>query len=186
MKYSQIVDIISGGTPNTSVSAYWNGDIPWLSVVDFSNEEKYVSHTQKTITIKGLKNSNTKLLQKGDIIISARGTVGAMAMLTRPMTFNQSCFGIRAKKDIVDSEYLFYLTKYKINELQIKSKVGSVFKSINLDTFNWVTVDLPDLPTQKRIASVLSNIDRKIALNRAMNEELDAMARLSCPEISRQ
>ena len=92
---SSIIDIISGGTPKTDVKHYWeNGTIGWLSVTDFNNDLRYVYSTEKQITEEGLKNSNTKLLKKGDIIISARGTVGALAQIGSPMCFNQSCFGL--------------------------------------------------------------------------------------------
>ena len=83
-KYVSIIDcieLIGGGTPKTSVAEYWNGDIPWLSVKDFNDDQRYVYATEKYITEAGLNNSSTKLLQKDDIIISARGTVGEMAMI---------------------------------------------------------------------------------------------------------
>src|SRR6478736_4132675 len=103
VKLSSIIDIISGGTPQTSVNEYWeNGTIGWLSVTDFNNDLRYVYVTEKKITEEGMKNSNTKLLNKGDIIISARGTVGALAQIGTPLCFNQSCFGLRGKKGIVD------------------------------------------------------------------------------------
>src|SRR5690606_34157456 len=108
---SSIIDIISGGTPKTSVSEYWNGEIGWLSVKDFNNDNRFVYSTEKTITEKGVKESNTKFLNRGDIIISARGTVGALAQIGKPMCFNQSCFGIRGKKDLVTNDYLFYALK---------------------------------------------------------------------------
>jgi type I restriction enzyme S subunit len=76
------------GTPKTSNSVYWNGEIPWLSVADFNTGMKYVSFTEKTISEKGLNESSTKLFKAGDIIISARGTVGVVAVLNKPMAFN--------------------------------------------------------------------------------------------------
>ena len=75
-KLSEIMDLIGGGTPKTSNPDYWNGDIPWLSVKDFGNDNRYVYETEKHITQLCLMNSSTKLLDKGDIIISARGTGG--------------------------------------------------------------------------------------------------------------
>ena len=102
MKYklSEVMDVIGGGTPKTSKPEYWNGDIPWLSVKDFNNDYRYVYRTEKSITKEGLENSTTKLLDKGDMIISARGTVGEVASVPYPMAFNQSCYGLRAKSDI--------------------------------------------------------------------------------------
>lgn len=87
MKYklSELMDIIGGGTPKTSIAEYWNGNIPWLSVKDFNNNCRYVYETEKSITKEGLKNSSTKLLDKGDMIISARGTVGEIASIPYPM-----------------------------------------------------------------------------------------------------
>ena len=77
---ADIIDLIGGGTPKTSVSEYWDGDIPWLSVKDFNNDNRYVYTTEKSITQTGLDNSSTKMLVHDDIIISARGTVGEMMM----------------------------------------------------------------------------------------------------------
>ena len=108
MKYklSEVMDVIGGGTPKTSKPEYWNGDIPWLSVKDFNNDYRYVYRTEKSITKEGLENSTTKLLDKGDMIISARGTVGEVASVPYPMAFNQSCYGLRAKSDSVVYEAL--------------------------------------------------------------------------------
>ena len=131
MKYklSQLMAIIGGGTPKTTNSEYWGGTIPWLSVKDFNNDKRYVYTTEKTITEKGLFNSSTTLLQKNDIIISARGTVGEMASIPFPMAFNQSCYGLRANESIIDTDYLYYLVKLKVVELKHNSH-GSVFDTI--------------------------------------------------------
>ncbi|GAB3197082.1 restriction endonuclease S subunit [Pontibacter aydingkolensis] len=99
-KFSELVNIIGGGTPKTSVSEYWGGHIPWLSVVDFGGDRKTVYTTEKSITEKGLNESSTKLLNKGQLIISARGTVGEIAVLGTDMAFNQSCYGLDAKPEI--------------------------------------------------------------------------------------
>lgn len=127
-----IVELIGGGTPKTSKAEYWGGNINWLSVKDFNNENRYVYSTEKTITEEGLNNSSTKLLKKDDIIISARGTVGELAMITFPMAFNQSCYGIRAKEGI-DSIFLYYLIKNSVRKLKAITH-GSVFDTITRDT----------------------------------------------------
>ena len=111
MKLSEIMDISVGGTPDTKNNDYWNGSIPWLSVKDFNSCSRYVYTTEKSITQEGLINSATKLLEKDDLIISARGTVGSLAMIPFPMAYNQSCYGLRAKKEFVSPSYLFYLLK---------------------------------------------------------------------------
>lgn len=174
---SSIIDIISGGTPKTSVPEYWNGDIGWLSVTDFNNDNRFVYETEKTITERGVKESNTKFLQIGDIIISARGTVGALAQIGKPMCFNQSCFGIRGKKDKVANDYLFYALRNYVKNI-VKRSQGSVFDTINLASFDLMELNIHTaLPTQKSIAKVLSDLDTKIELNNKINRELEAMAK---------
>ena len=173
MKYrlSDIMQLIGGGTPKTSVPEYWNGNIPWLSVKDFNNDCRHVYSTEKNITQLGLENSSTKLLQKGDVIISARGTVGEIATIPFPMAFNQSCYGLRAKKEIVTEDYLYYLIKHNVYILK-KNTHGSVFDTITRDTFDTIEVDIPDIEAQDKIASILSNIDSKIELNNRINKNL--------------
>ena len=173
-KYTDLCTLIGGGTPKTSEPSYWGGDIPWLSVKDFGNDEKYVYSTEKTITEAGLNNSSTKLLRRDDIIISARGTIGAIAMLASEMAFNQSCFGIRSN-DIVEQHYLYYLTKTKISELQ-KNSHGSVFDTITRDTFAKIDCVIPSKKIQRQIASILSSLDDKIEVNRKINENLEQQA----------
>ena len=173
-KYTDLCTLIGGGTPKTSESSYWGGDIPWLSVKDFGNDGKYVYSTEKTITETGLNNSSTKLLKKDDIIISARGTIGAIAMLSSEMAFNQSCFGIRSN-ELVDQHYLYYLTKTKIAELQ-KNSHGSVFDTITRETFAKLDCQIPPIELQKVIASILSALDDKIEVNRRINDNLEQQA----------
>jgi type I restriction enzyme S subunit len=173
-KLSEVIQIIGGGTPKTSIPEFWNGSIPWLSVKDFQGEQKFVFQTEKTITEEGLKKSSTKILPKGAIIISARGTVGELAVLEKEMTFNQSCYGILPNNK-TDNNYLYYLLKQKIRELQGLS-YGSVFDTITTKTFDGLDVYLPPLPEQTQIANILSAIDDKIENNLAINKTLEDMA----------
>lgn len=174
-KLSEVMELIGGGTPKTTISEYWNGSIPWLSVKDFNNDFRYVYSTEKTITELGLQNSSTKLLQKGDVIISARGTVGEIATIPYPMAFNQSCYGLRAKKDIVTSDFLYYLIKHNVSVLK-RNTHGSVFDTITRDTFENIEVDIPSIEAQNQIAGILSAIDDKIALNSSINCNLEQQA----------
>ena len=170
-----VIQLIGGGTPKTSVPEYWNGDIPWLSVVDFNHGRKYVSKTEKSITQKGLENSSTKYLRKGDLIISARGTVGALAVLSKDMTFNQSCYGVKGISNITLTEYVYYLLKNTVRELSQISH-GGVFDTITRATFDDIEINLPPLPAQKAIADILSALDDKIDLLHRQNHTLEQMA----------
>ena len=168
------IELIGGGTPKTTVPEYWNGNIPWLSVKDFNNDKRYVYSTEKHISQSGFENSPTKMLHKDDIIISARGTVGEIAMIPFDMAFNQSCYGIRVSRGI-DKPFLYYLLKNCISQLK-RMTHGSVFDTITRDTFANIEVDIPDAETQKRISSVLADIDNKIEVNDAINDNLQQQA----------
>jgi len=171
----EVITLVGGGTPKTTVKSYWNGDIPWLSVVDFNNDNRWVSCTEKSITNEGLNNSSTKLLNKGDLIISARGTVGALAQLKSQMAFNQSCYGIQERDGISDINFLFYLVTFSL--LKIGRNVhGAVFDTITRQTFDNISCELPPLPEQKAIADMLSSFDEKIELLREQNKTLETLA----------
>ena len=170
-----IVELVGGGTPKTSKAEYWGGNINWLSVKDFNNENRYVYSTEKTITEEGLNNSSTKLLRKDDIIISARGTVGELAMIPFPMAFNQSCYGIRAKGGI-NSTFLYYLIKHSVRKLKAMTH-GSVFDTITRDTFANIEVAIPDIETQQRVAKMLADIDDKVENNQRINNNLELQAK---------
>ena len=173
-KLGKQCEFILGGTPKISNQEYWNGSIPWVSVVDFK-DNKYVSSTEKTITSKGLNESNTKLLKVNDIIMSARGTVGKIVVCKIPVTFNQSCYALRSNSENLNQEYLYYLMKYKVNELR-KKAIGGVFDTIVKDTLNDLDISLPSIDYQKKITSVLTNYDKIIENNTKRIEILEEMA----------
>ncbi|OPH34401.1 restriction endonuclease subunit S [Moraxella lacunata] len=174
-KLSDVIEIIGGGTPKRSEERYWNGDIDWLSVADFNNDFRFVTNSSEKITELGLKNSSTKLLQKGQLIISARGTVGCLAQLAKPMAFNQSCYGLNGIKDIIDNDFLYYFLKHNIGILKSKTH-GSVFDTITRDTFEHIEINFPNLDKQKEIAEILGDFDKKIQLNTQTNQTLEAIA----------
>ncbi|HEK2012432.1 restriction endonuclease subunit S [Proteus mirabilis] len=130
-----LIELIGGGTPKTSESSYWGGDIPWFSVVDAPNDsDVFVMDTEKKITELGIQNSSAKILKVGTTIISARGTVGKCALVAKPMAINQSCYGIVGKNGIHDY-FTYYLIRHSVSHLQQRSH-GSVFSTITRDTFN--------------------------------------------------
>lgn len=169
-----IVEIVGWWTPKTSEPQYWNWNIPWLSVVDFNNDNRRVYYTEKTITEEGLKNSSTKILNEWDLIISARWTVWALAQLKRDMAFNQSCYGIKQLDGVSDKNFLFYLLKNSISFLS-RNVHWAVFDTITRETFDIIPIHLPPLPEQQAIAAVLSSFDDKIELLRAENQTLEQM-----------
>jgi restriction endonuclease S subunit len=139
--FTDAVNVIGGGTPKTSIPEYWGGDIPWFSVVDApSGTDTFVVDTEKHITEAGLKNCSTKLLPAGTTIISARGTVGRLALVGRCMAMNQSCYGLRSKAG--DAYFTYFTTCRLVDSLKQRSH-GSVFDTITRETLASVSVVHP-------------------------------------------
>lgn len=172
---AEVSEIIGGGTPKTTNSDYWNGNIPWLSVVDFNDDNRWVYKTEKSITDKGLQESSTKVLKAGQLIISARGTVGALAQLSKDMAFNQSCYGLNAKDGYALNDYLYYAVKNAVSDIK-RNTHGAVFDTITRDTLDHIKIPVPSVAEQKEIAAVLSSVDQRIELNHQMNEVLEETA----------
>lgn len=153
----EVADILGGGTPDTKVAEYWNGNIPWLAVADFRDKPRYAESAEKFITEAGLNNSNTQILDAGDLIISARGTVGEVAQLAKPMAFNQSCYGLRGKKNI-DNGYLLFALRMLADQMKARSS-GATFGSITTRTLKTLLIPLPPLLVQRRIVKEIEAVE---------------------------
>jgi len=140
--FTDNVDVFGGGTPKTSTPEYWGGRIPWFSVVDTPAEgEIFVISTEKTLTQEGINNSSTRVLPVGTTIITARGTVGNIALVGIPMAMNQSCYGLhdlRGNKGY----FLYFFTKSIVETLKQRTH-GSVFNTITRDTLKSMRVVSP-------------------------------------------
>jgi type I restriction enzyme S subunit len=174
---SNYVEILLGGTPATNRPEFWDGIIPWVSIVDFTDSKK-IFITEKTITEEGLNLSNTKLLHEGNLIVSARGTVGKIAVCGTRMAFNQSCYALITKDSkTLSQNYLFYLLQEKIKYLK-QMAVGGVFNTIIKSTLEKIPVELPGIDAQENVADILSVYDDLIDTNHHSIQLLKESARL--------
>lgn len=123
-----ICEIKVGGTPSKSNSSYWdNGSIPFFGPTDVS-DNIYQLDTIDHITHEGLTHCASSLFQIGDVILTARGSIGKMVIVGEPMAMNQSCYALEPK--FPNTPYLYFLSKELIEWLKAKGS-GSVFKSFN-------------------------------------------------------
>ncbi|MDR2455127.1 MAG: restriction endonuclease subunit S [Deltaproteobacteria bacterium] len=173
----ELVDFVTGGTPRTGRMAYWGGDIPWVTATDLTSGKKSLSATARSLTQEGLWSMYGRTVPPGTVIISSRGTVGLLAVAAKDMAINQSCYGLIAKPNKLDQNFLYYLMKMVVNDLSLISH-GSIFESISKKTFKEVTAPVPPLDVQKRIAALLSGFDEKIEILSDQNITLEALAAL--------
>jgi type I restriction enzyme S subunit len=173
--------VIGGGTPKTSVPEYWGGDIPWFSVVDApSTADVFVVDTEKYITEAGLNGSSTKLLPAGTTIISARGTVGRLALTGRPMAMNQSCYGLRGK---AGDQYFTYFSTTRLVE-QLKQRAhGSVFDTITQETFAGVSLCCPPSEVIKVFEQVVDPLLMRIRENLMQSNSLASIRDALLPRL---
>ncbi|MCY3537070.1 MAG: restriction endonuclease subunit S [Cyanobacteria bacterium MAG IRC4_bin_6] len=173
---SAVATVTIGGTPSRKISEYWHGSISWATAKDVANAgSRYLHETQESITDVGLENSSAKVIPKGTIVITSRGTVGALVQLGKEMAFNQTCYAIQPG-DGIDNDFLYYAligTRPLLSSLTY----GTIFQTITTKSFSEWRIPLPPLPEQKAIAHILGILDDKIELNRQMNETLEAMAK---------
>ena len=165
--------VTSGGTPSTKHDEYYGGDIPWLRTqeVNFGN----IYSTEKTITEAGLKNSSAKLIPKNSVIIAMYGaTAGKSAINKIPLTTNQACCNLIIDNKKADYRYVYYYLSSNYENL-LKSATGAAQQNLGAKQISAMSIELPDLETQKKIADILGTIDEKIELNRRMNETLEQM-----------
>lgn len=134
------VDVLGGGTPKTDVNEYWNGAIPFFTPGD-ANGSFYSLKTEKYITQEGLENCNSSLYPKNTVFLTARGTVGKLALAGVPMAMNQSCYALKGK-DGISSFYVYLLVQRLIESLQ-KIAVGGVFDAITTATLKNIQVVNP-------------------------------------------
>lgn len=139
LRFSESVEVAGGGTPRTSVAEYWNGEIPWYSVVDAPRAgDVFVVDTEKMVTSAGIENSSANILPAGATIVSARGTVGKIALTGAPMAMNQSCYALRGKGGGA-TYHTYFATSCAIAAMQQMAH-GSVFDTITRETLTRINV----------------------------------------------
>ncbi len=170
-------NIFSGGTPSTSNSDYWDGEFYWLSSGETSN--KYITTTYKTITQIGIDNSSTRLAKASDVVMACAGqgkTRGQTSYLRNNMYINQSVIALSVNEDMLNSKYLLHYLSLKYEELRYLSDANSTRGSITTDMLKKMKIAIPNLPTQERIADILSTYDDLIENNNRRIELLEKAA----------
>ena len=174
-KISDIGEVVGGGTPSTANSDFWGGDIPWISPKDLTGYKSvYISHGESFLTKTGLK-SGTKLLPKDTVLFSSRAPIGYVAIASNPICTNQGFKSIICNKEIINPLFLYYYIKGNLDYIKLFG-TGATFPEISGAAMRKIKVQIPTLPTQQKIASILSSYDRLIENNTRRIRLLEQMA----------
>ena len=160
--------VIGGGTPDTTVKSYWDGEIQWFTPSEIG-KTKYVDSSLRTITEDGLNNSSAKRLPPNTILLSSRATIGECSLSLRECATNQGFQSLVSKKCNVD--FLYYLIQTKKNDL-IRKSCGSTFLEISANEVRKIQVSIPSDVEQQKIAGLLSLIDERITTQNKIIEDL--------------
>lgn len=170
-KLGEVCTITNGGTPETGVKKYWEGDILWITPKDMGRLDNiYVFDTERKISEEGLKNSSAKIIPSNSIILSSRAPIGYLAINRKEITTNQGCKGIIPKKRELDVHYLYYFLRYS-NELLQKLGSGTTFKELSSTKLAEVEIPVAPLSEQLRIIKILDEVFEKIALAKENTEK---------------
>ena len=175
-RFSEKVDIMSGGTPKTDNPNYYNGTIPFYTPKD-SDGAFFAFDTITKITEEGLNNCNSRLYPKNTVIITARGTVGKTTLLGVPMAMNQSCYALKSD-GIAAPYYLFFALNKEISFLKAMSN-GGVFNTIIAKNFDSIYIAIPtnNLITrfETLVSPIMEQIEVKIKENFALSKVRDRL-----------
>ena len=168
-----ICDIKIGRTPPRKQPQWFSEShgMKWVSIKDMGNTGKYISQTSEFLTVDTIKKFNIPIIPAGTLLMSFKLTVGRLGFTEYDMCSNEAIAQLPIKDpDIVDKNYLYYYLKnFNFGSL---SSTSSIATAVNSKTVKNISVNLPPLDQQKKIANILSSLDEKIELNRRMNETL--------------
>ena len=174
--FSDIVSILSGGTPKTDKKEYYNGCIPFYTPKD-SDGSFFAFDTITHISQLGLKNCNSQYYPAGTVIITARGTVGKTTILAVPMAMNQSCYALKCDA-LKCPYYLFFALNIEVEKLKAMAN-GGVFNTIIVRTFDHINLLVPSDDVLKSFAllinPVMEEMKNRMEQNHLLKEARDRL-----------
>lgn len=174
---SDMIILTGGGTPKRSEASYWGGQIKWFSVKDVPADGNiFVVDTEEKITDLGLQKSSTKLLRKGTTVITARGTVGKLALLAEDMCMNQSCYGANGNNI---GDYFSYFNLREAIATLTRNTHGAVFDTITTKTFDTYRTSFCGAALVERfeitVAAIMGKVESNVRENINLSQLRDSL-----------
>lgn len=164
----KVGEIITGKTPSTSITEYWNGDILFTTPTDMNDSIKYLTETERKVTSKGIK----RVLPEGTIMFTCIASIGKMALSKLPCITNQQINSIIVNEKY-NNEFIYYHLQY-IKPKIIASQANTTVPIVNKSDFSAISLQIPNLAEQTKIANFLSALDDKIAAKKTELDKLKA------------
>jgi type I restriction enzyme S subunit len=166
--FTEMVQVLGGGTPKTSTAEFWGGNILFFTPKDAVGT--YVLTTEKSLTEMGLFNCSSQLYPVNTVFVTARGTVGKLALAGCPMAMNQSCYALVGNEGY--GQYFVYHLAQNVVE-KLKHKVsGAVFDAIVTRDFESEIVPMPTVEETRSFEDKVAPIYEAILNNSNENARL--------------
>ena len=163
------LDLIGGGTPLTSNTDYWNGDIAWMTSAHIDGRE--IKNGQRYITKEGLKNSATKLVPYNNLLVATRVGIGKVALNKIDIAISQDLTGVVLNQKLAIPDFIYWSLVNNANRLKALAQ-GSTIKGVLREDLGKMEIPLPSLPEQQKIAEILSAVDGRLELLGKRKERL--------------
>jgi type I restriction enzyme S subunit len=160
-RLGQLAEMGSGGTPPSSVAAYYDGDIPWASISDMTKDGKVIMSTDRNLTREGFRNCAAQMFPAGTVLYAIYASLGECSIAGIELCSSQAILGIRPK-DGLNGEFLYYFLaslKAKVKTLGQQGTQANLNKGMVQDFH----LSLPPFPEQTAIAKVLTDMDAELA-----------------------
>lgn len=163
VRLGEIAKIVSGGTPSRTNSAFWDGDIPWVKTGEIRNGVIGADDIDEYITESGLSQSSARIIPAGTILMAMYGqggTRGRASVLGLDAAINQACAAV-ILRDGIYRDYVFQTLRFQYDRIRRMSNAGSQ-DNLSADILRSITMPLPPLDEQRRIADILATWDTAI------------------------
>ena len=170
-KLGEVADIVGGGTPSTSISEFWDGDIDWYAPAEIA-DQIYLTSSQRKITEQGYNHSSAKMLPAGTVLFTSRAGIGKTAILSRKGCTNQGFQSIIPHKDKLDSYFVFSRAE-ELKQYGETVGAGSTFVEVSGKQMANMELMMPKtMAEQKIIGKYFTNLDNLITLHQRKLEKL--------------
>ena len=174
-KLGEVCTIVSGSTPKTSVTSYWDGNIKWITPAELNEDTFYIMDSVRHITEEGKEKTGLSYLPTGTVILSSRAPIGKTAIAGCKMCCNQG-FKNLICSDAIYNEYLYFFLKSKTDYLNSLGR-GATFKEISKSIVENIEIPLPEVNQQKEIAEKFKKLEQLISLRKQQLAKLDELVK---------
>ena len=175
VRLGDICTVVSGSTPKTSVSEYWDGDIKWITPAELNEDSFYLHDSVRHITELGKEKTGLSYMPTGTVILSSRAPIGKTAIAACEMCCNQG-FKNLICSDKIFNEYLYFFLSAKTEYLNSLGR-GATFKEISKAIVENIMIPLPGIEDQKQIAARFVQVEDLIRLRKEQLQQLDQLVK---------